>query len=101
MHIDARELDNDTLIEGDLCIIGAGAAGISIALEWLGSSKKVILLESGGFNVQAQMQALFKGEAIDPPYYPLQSAVVHLFGGPGRPLGRVCSPLRPLAFHKP
>ena len=56
MHIDTRTLAPGTLIEGDLCIIGAGAAGISIALEWIGSSRKVILLEGGGFNVEAQMQ---------------------------------------------
>jgi len=31
MHIDARTIDNNTLIEGDICIVGAGAAGISMA----------------------------------------------------------------------
>ena len=41
MHVDARELDNNTLIEGDLCIVGAGAAGISMALDWNKSGKKV------------------------------------------------------------
>ena len=28
MHLDARELDDNTVIEGDLCIVGAGAAEI-------------------------------------------------------------------------
>jgi hypothetical protein len=27
MHVDARHLENGTLIEGDICIVGAGAAG--------------------------------------------------------------------------
>ena len=43
MHLDARRLENDTLIEGDICIVGAGAAGISMALDWDDSKYKVIL----------------------------------------------------------
>jgi thioredoxin reductase len=42
MHLDARTLEDGTLIEGDLCIIGAGAAGLSLALEWVGANQKVI-----------------------------------------------------------
>ena len=45
MHIDARQLDNNTLIEGDICIIGAGAAGISMALSLENTALKVVLLE--------------------------------------------------------
>ena len=44
MHIDARNIENNSLIEGDICIVGAGAAGISMALEWLNTPYKVILL---------------------------------------------------------
>lgn len=100
MHIDARTLDNGTLIEGDLCIIGAGAAGISIALEWMGSPRKVILLEGGGFNVEMQMQALYHGESVDRPYYPLQSAVLHYFGGTTGHWAGYCSPFDPIDFEK-
>jgi len=49
MHIDARKLENDAVIEGEICIIGAGAIGISMALDWINSPHKVILLEGGGF----------------------------------------------------
>jgi glycerol-3-phosphate dehydrogenase len=51
MHVDARKLDNDALIEGDICIIGAGPVGISIALDLIGTGYKVILLEGGGFRI--------------------------------------------------
>jgi glycine/D-amino acid oxidase-like deaminating enzyme len=51
MHIDARKLENNSLIEGDICIVGAGAAGISMALEWVSTPYKVILLEAGGFEI--------------------------------------------------
>src|SRR5690606_32837424 len=71
MHIDANALDDGTLIEGDLCIVGAGAAGISMALEWDGSPRKVILLEGGAFEVDAEMQDLYRGDNIGRKYYPL------------------------------
>jgi choline dehydrogenase-like flavoprotein len=100
MHIDARGLDPGSLIEGDLCIVGAGAAGISMALEWMTSSRKVILLEGGGFNVEAQMQALYHGESIDRPYYPLRSAVLHYFGGTTGHWSGYCSPFDPIDFEQ-
>ena len=100
MHIDARTLDNDSLIEGELCIIGTGAAGISIALEWTSSPRKVILLEGGGFNVEAQMQALYHGESVDRPYYPLRSSVLHYFGGTTGHWAGYCSPFDPIDFEK-
>ena len=61
MHIDAKTLPDNTLIEGDICIIGAGAAGISMAMEWINTPYKEILLEGGGFDYEAAMQDLYKG----------------------------------------
>ena len=81
MHTDARTLDNGSLIEGDLCIIGAGAAGISMALEWQNAGRRVILLEGGGFDVEYAMQDLYTGESVGQPYFPLQSSRLHYFGG--------------------
>ena len=41
---DARRLPEDTLIETDLAIIGAGAAGITIARELAGTDIRICLL---------------------------------------------------------
>jgi choline dehydrogenase-like flavoprotein len=100
MHTDARTLDNGTLIEGDLCIVGTGAAGLSMALEWVGSGRKVVLLEGGGFDVEARMQALYHGESLDRPYYPLQSATLHYFGGTTGHWAGFCSPFDPIDFDR-
>lgn len=100
MHIDARTLDAGSLIEGDLCIIGAGAAGISLALEWRGSSRRVILLEGGGFDPDARMQELYHGESLDRPYYPLQSVALHYFGGTTGHWAGFCSPFDSIDFEK-
>src|SRR5580658_10391571 len=72
MHVDARTLENNSVIEGDICIIGAGAAGISMALEWLGTQHKVILLEGGGFEYEDNMQDLYDGKTTGQRYYPLK-----------------------------
>jgi choline dehydrogenase-like flavoprotein len=100
MHIDARTLPDQTLIEGDICIIGAGAAGISLALEWINTPYKVILLEGGGFEYESQMQDLYKGKTTGQRYYPLESARLHYFGGTTGHWAGFCSPLDPIDFEK-
>ena len=81
MHADTSTLENGTVLEGDLCIVGAGAAGISMALEWIDSPLKVVLLEGGGFDFEPAMQDLYRGDIVGQPYFPLQSARLHYFGG--------------------
>lgn len=99
MHIDIRSVPSGSVIEGDLCIIGAGAAGITMALDWIGASnKKVILLEGGGFNVEAEMQNLYKGQSVGQRYYPLHSARLHFFGGTTGHWAGWCSPYDPIDF---
>ncbi len=100
MHIDARELENNSLIEGDICIVGAGAAGISIALDWLDTSYKVILLEGGGFNYDTRVQQLYQGKTTGQKYYPLMSSRLHSFGGTTALWGGFCAPFDAIDFKK-
>src|SRR5439155_1019095 len=100
MHIDARTLPNGSVLEADLCIVGAGAAGISMALEWIGSRHKVLLLEGGGLDYEAATQDLYRGESVGLPYYPLQAARLHYFGGTTGHWAGFCSTLDPIDFEK-
>ena len=100
MHTDARELPDNTLIEGDLCIIGAGAAGISIALEWIGTPYKIILLEGGGFEYDDRVQDLYAGKTTGQRYYPLKSARLHYFGGTTGHWAGFCSTFDDIDFEK-
>src|SRR5947199_7480026 len=99
MHTDAQDLEAGSLIEGDLCIVGAGAAGISMALEWIGSGHRVVLLEGGGFDYDPRMQDLYRGENVGLPYFPMQSARLHFFGGTTGHWAGFCSTLDPLDFE--
>jgi choline dehydrogenase-like flavoprotein len=100
MHIDARNIDNNSLIEGDICIVGSGAAGISMALELLNTPYKVILLEGGGFEYDSQMQDLYKGKTTGQRYYPLESARLHYFGGTTGHWAGFCSTFDPIDFKE-
>jgi choline dehydrogenase-like flavoprotein len=48
--------------ETDVCIVGAGAAGLTIANELGGSELRVVVLESGGLEREADIDALNVGE---------------------------------------
>ncbi|MEM8485438.1 MAG: GMC family oxidoreductase [Bacteroidota bacterium] len=101
MHTDARTLENNTLIEADLCIIGAGAAGICMAMEWKDTAHKVVLLEGGGFDPSFEMQQFYCGESLGAPYQvPLEFARLHYFGGTTGHWAGWCSPLDPIDFEK-
>lgn len=58
MLIDFREFNSTDPIKCDICIIGGGAAGITIAKSLAGSSVNVVLLESGGLDLDADIQYL-------------------------------------------
>ena len=81
MHTDARTLENDSTLEAEICIVGAGAAGISIALEWLNAGHKVLILEAGGFAFDADTQQLNEGFITGRHYFPLSSTRLRFFGG--------------------
>jgi len=100
MHTDARNLDNNSLIEGDICIVGAGAAGISIALDWSGGPSRVILLEGGGFDYDENIQELYQGKTTGQRYYPLMSSRLHYFGGTTGHWAGFCSTMDQIDFEK-
>jgi flavin-dependent dehydrogenase len=54
--IDARELPPGRRLDADLCIVGAGAAGLALAQALEGSGRDVLLLESGGLERDAELQ---------------------------------------------
>ena len=81
MFDDAANVPRGTTLEADLCIIGAGAAGITIARELSGSPLRVTVLESGGFDYEVGTQALYEGRSIGLPYSNLSAPRLRYFGG--------------------
>ena len=58
---DFNRLGNGTDLDADLCIVGAGAAGISLALQFVSTSRRVLLLEAGGLKADPATQSLYAG----------------------------------------
>jgi len=99
-YTDAGELEDETLIEADLCIVGAGAAGISMALECIGTSLDVVLLEAGGLDYSADSQEAYRGDIVGNPYFPLQAARLRQFGGTTGHWAGFCAPFDPADFER-
>jgi choline dehydrogenase-like flavoprotein len=99
MLIDFRQLDNDIALDADICIIGAGAAGITLAWAFRDSPLKVILLESGGLTYDADIQSLCKGESVGRSYFPLDATRLRYFGGSTNHWGGWCAPLQEMDFE--
>ena len=58
---DLREYNLNN-IQCDICIIGAGAAGIAIANEFNNSKVNTVILESGTLDYDSKIQELYDGE---------------------------------------
>ncbi|MGH8223779.1 MAG: GMC oxidoreductase [Woeseiaceae bacterium] len=79
--VDASQVADLARIKTDICIIGAGAAGITLACALDKSQNDVCLIESGGFGVNDELQALY---ALDSVGYPVRANFMsraRYFGG--------------------
>lgn len=87
-------------IETDICIVGAGAAGITLAKKLSNSGIKVSLLESGGMQYEGKTQDMYKGENIGQSYIPLNVTRLRFFGGSTNHWSGWCVPLDELDFER-
>ena len=81
MFIDARILPEDTVVETDVCIIGAGPAGTTLAREFIGQDFRVCLLESGRTEPNKDIQSLSEGEVTSDLSEDLCESRCRQFGG--------------------
>ena len=88
--------DSETI---DLCIVGAGAAGLSLASAFIGAGLKVAVLEAGGTKQTKASQAIYEGELANPAAHPyLHHYRIRALGGSSRIWGGRCIPFDPIDF---
>ena len=78
---DARTLEDGACLQAEICIVGAGAAGITLALELGAAGRSVLLVESGGFEPEAAVQALYDLEQVGYPPRENYMSRARYFGG--------------------
>src|ERR1700730_3323133 len=100
MIVDSRSIDNSCRLQSEICIVGAGAAGITLALELLSKNVSVVLLESGGAKSDSMTQSLYAGENAGLSYDPLEETRSRYLGGSTNCWGGWCRPLDDLDFEK-
>ena len=83
MIVDSLTVSNDETIDTDVCIAGAGIAGITLARELIGAHCRVCLVECGGLKPDNVTQSFFWGESVGHPYYPLDTTRSCGMGGSG------------------
>lgn len=100
MITDSRSVPPNAELECDLCIVGAGAAGITLALQFVHSRLRVVVLESGGEKLEAEQQALNYGEVADGAHPPAHLYRQRRLGGATTIWGGRCVPLDEHDFRR-
>jgi choline dehydrogenase-like flavoprotein len=98
--IDSRTVPAHATLETDVCIVGAGAAGITLATELAGQPFRVLVVESGGLDYEADTQSLYRGHNVGLRYFPLETARLRYFGGTTNHWGGMCRPLAEADFAR-
>ena len=81
MLADISELASGAEVRTRVCIVGAGAAGITLARRLAASKIDVVLLESGGLSLEPSIQALYHGATGAVRYFPLEGVRLRYLGG--------------------
>jgi choline dehydrogenase-like flavoprotein len=97
MIISPSEVVRGEVLDADVVVVGAGAAGIPLSLELAAAGLQVLLVEGGGEKVEARNQALYAGTVRNPMLHPPADKYRHRrLGGTTGVWGGRCVPFDPL-----
>jgi choline dehydrogenase-like flavoprotein len=81
-------------LQADVCIVGAGAAGLALAAEFLGTHTRVVVLESGLRDPDPIAAELNRLDCVGLPHDGWRDGRTRAFGGTTRAWGGQLVPLR-------
>ena len=97
--INADELEDGCTIETDLCILGAGAAGIALARELVGDKPRVTMLAGGGETFRHAAQLLYHGRNVGRESFAPGKSRFRMLGGSTTRWSAQCRPLDAVDFE--
>lgn len=100
MIIDGNQLADETQRHYDICIVGSGPAGITLARQLAGPNCRVCVLEAGEDKYTESSQAFYQGDITAESYDDLDVARLRLFGGTSGHWAGYCSTLDPIDFSE-
>lgn len=100
MLIDLESVDDGSSISAPVCIVGAGAAGITLALELARRKVACVLLEGGGLEFEDASQEIYEGELLGSQNTDMAYSRLRQFGGTTGHWTGLCAPLDPIDFEK-
>jgi choline dehydrogenase-like flavoprotein len=98
MFKDLKDIPSGSVLSYDVCIVGSGPAGITVARQLLGAGYRIVLLESGGEFPESKYQQLNKGENSGASFLSLDA--FRGFGGASKLWAGVCSPFKSDDFNE-
>jgi choline dehydrogenase-like flavoprotein len=98
--IDLNELEDGQLIQADLCIVGTGPSGMTIARQLARTNLNILMLESGGREPEPETQALYEIEATAPRRISQDVIRARVTGGSSRIWTGRCAPFHPGDFEE-
>lgn len=100
MHIDGAHLPKQATLTAEVAIVGAGPAGITLALELADAGHQVLLIESGGSSYSSDIQHLGDTVGNDPLHAPMSMATRRQIGGTSNLWSGRCVPFDPVDFQR-
>jgi hypothetical protein len=101
MFINAEALQGETTFNSDVAVVGAGPAGIVLALELAKAGRDVILIESGYLQFSEAIQKLGEADYCDPQFHaPMSECTRRQLGGTSVIWGGRCVPYDPVDFDQ-
>jgi len=92
MLADARPIPDGSRIQCSVCVVGAGAAGLTLALGLLDAGMDVLVLEAGGEKVEEAIQSIYDGAVTSPEHAPPKMYRQRRLGGSTAVWGGRCVP---------
>ena len=100
MIVNFAQLESGRVLQADICIVGMGASGITLARELAATRLDVILLESGSYEVDDRFEQLNEGEVSGFPFGGLRGGRRRGLGGTTAAWGGQCCELDVDDFEK-